>query len=793
MAQGRSMRNILVALLLVSLLCTLAVAAPGLAVLRERLLSPDTPATDRPALVALLIERGEEGEAVLREALRGRDANLARTVLRVVLVRVHRPLLGDALARAEEGDLATYRSGTLAAALEERASAGDEFACTALEWAGGPHAVDALIRLWAKEVPRAQEALRVVLPRDFASAEVAASWWEQRRGRPFEKVLAELVRPPARLRKLEEALAGLGAEHVALARACLDRVDGAFIAERYLGSRSAEIRRIGAEALRERRDLPDEQSTVVAVALAAALRRPDEEPATLLAVIGAARAHVVALRALPEGRACRSALPLLATPYPEVLGQGVELLGDLGDARAIDGLTGLYDREEGVDAALRARILSSLTRIGDGVGVWASGALEAQLDLGAARERELTSLLVNLLGKRGDARVVPALVRTLKDVTDDGEIRRFAAAALGAAGVAKGSAEAVEALIEVGLSDESAGVRVMAAMALEGAKGSPTAVRALEERLAEDDKEAVRRQAARSLLALRGAASAPAIAACVGDDAVLAKTLDEATAKAFENGELGLLVASVGGLLESAPARAVDLSIRIRAKVWPPARSADLARVALLHAEALVRTEKGEKALEVLDGLAAAQGVPAAEIALVRSRALRQQGRAADAVAVVDGALGNGSPPGNLVIPLEIERIHGLLAAGRIEGAVRARTGLLAREDLGEKARADLEALGRRIEEVRDQGDETAVRLVEGWLAGASEGSSFLAVRELGTRAYPVLRTKLRDLDAQDPATLDLAARLRELTGKSFGFEAAETPEARVAARQRWLDFLSGR
>ena len=65
-------------------------------------------------------------------------------------------------------------------------------------------------------------------------------------------------------------------------------------------------------------------------------------------------------------------------------------------------------------------------------------------------------------------------------------------------------------------------------------------------------------------------------------------------------------------------------------------------------------------------------------------------------------------------------------------------------------------------------------------------------MRELGELAYPPLRARLVALaDAEAPETATLLGRLRELTSQDMGYEDAETPEARAAAREKWLTFLA--
>jgi len=281
-----------------------------------------------------------------------------------------------------------------------------------------------------------------------------------------------------------------------------------------------------------------------------------------VALLGAARVHVAGLRALePKGRACDTVLGLRDRTERAVRLEWIDLLGELGDGRASKDLEGLY---EGADSAVRGRVIDALLSIGNGVVPWARAALDRQLGRGPELDVDVTGKLVNLLGRRGGSADVAILARVLRDVTDrtpedveSPKIRRFAAEALGTAGVKRNSTAAIQALIETGLRDPSSGVRQKSAAALADATGSPAALAGLEGLLRDDDKDTAREAAAESLLTLLGAEAGPRLAPHVGQDEKLMEILDRAVKKALAETKIIALRETVENLISVDPDRTV--------------------------------------------------------------------------------------------------------------------------------------------------------------------------------------------------------------------------------------------
>jgi HEAT repeat protein len=785
-------RIFVTALLMLSVFPVLAepVAASDVPELRARLLDEATPAGERGVLVANLIQRGEAGEAVLDEVLRGPREDLASAVRRMVLGLVHEPLLDAALVGATEGDLESSRNRRLIDLLADRAAEAEGVRRTRLlrllGWSGGWDAVDALIALWKGGINEASGTLQRILPREFPSAAAAEEWVAPRRERNFEKVLAELVRPPAFLRELESEMARLREELVELAKDSLDGLEPPLLAARYLRSADPKVRLLGATYLENAKQLGGETTKAVAAALAAALVNADEEVATLVKLLDASRVHVAGLKALPDDRASTAVTPLLKREERVIREHAVEFLGDLGDTEAIPYLQDLFGAEDRADTALRAAVIGALHRIGDGITPWVIDQLTVQLDAGENREVVVTLQLVKLLGKRGDLRAWKVLARALGEVDDNEEIRRRAAEAL--EGVVQ-SEDAVDALIDLGLRDESHGVRRAAAGALQSAKGSEAAVAALEERLREDEQPAVRQQAALSLRVLLGAQAGPRLAPFSAADDRVAAELEEAVKVALTAADLDTLLATARALVTADPARCVSLTDRVLKASWPEERNPDLARMELLRADALSRGDDPAKGLAALEAIPEDAPLAAADRLLVRAGALRRTGRADEAEKLLSAYLSNG--PEGRTVALQIERTRALLAAGRPEEASSAGTTVALRQDLSPDEEEEIRALLEEIEKAVAAGAARVEQIVAAWLDGTGGEGAIDKVRELGDRAHGAFRSRLEKLtDTEAPETAAYLARLREVTGREFGFESAETPEARAAARQKWLDFL---
>jgi tetratricopeptide (TPR) repeat protein len=783
-------------LLLVHLAASTALAS-GVAELRERLLSPDTPETDRAEIVQGLLARGEDGQGVLRGVLRGPREDLVRVVVRWVLIEACEPLLEDVLAHATKSDVYAFRSPELIRLLSKLAAdtgrASASRALLAIEMARSRESVEALMELWKTNVPGARQSLRRILPsRDFESAEEAQAWWAEQRGKSLVEIITELARPAEGKQSLEKRIGRLRKELLDWARANVEDASAGVIATRYLSSDLREVRKLGASALKERKDLKAEETAVVAEALAVSLSLEDEETMTLVEMLDAARVHAAGLAELPDSRACGIVTSLLARPEREVRERCIDLLGDLGDANACNELKNLYAGNGTVDAALRSRIISALTRIGNGIAPWAVIQLDSQLKLEAGLDRDITGKLINLLGKRGASEAVRVLATVLERV-EDADLRGLAAWALGEAGIVRGldSSSAIRILTRLGLRNESPGVRLKAASALQNAKDSRAAVEALDDQLGRDDNPAVLGQVARSLQILEGAAAAWRLAPHVARDAGIAAILDETVKAALSEARLDVLMKTAEALAESDAARAIAVCGQIRGKSWPAEGAAELAKLDLLLARAHVTKGDGQKALEVLDAMREDAPVDPMDRLLVRADALRLVGRAAEGLKLVETALTDETLTVEHEFALRIAQAEAFLAMDRPDEALEVHGLLTARDRLTDANRMALKALGARISEARGAGSGRVEGLVAAWLDGPGGDESLNKVRELGPKAYPLLRERLDKLtDTESPALAAFLARLRELTEKKFGFATAQTAEDRSVARRQWLDFL---
>ncbi|WP_157906565.1 HEAT repeat domain-containing protein [Sorangium cellulosum] len=283
-------------------------------------------------------------------------------------------------------------------------------------------------------------------------------------------------------------------------------------------------------------------------------------PALVAALAAAPSANAAAGAALVLGELkAREALPALARGMQRgvvPLRHGLRALGALGDPAALPGVLELLG--DG-DPAVRAEAIRAATALldparPDGRAVDPARAL--LVDPATAPDEKLA--LVQLLGRTGSPRAQAALLPLAKARSTP--LRLAVIEALGAARAAGQLGAAVDAALLAALDDESADVRLRAAIALSRVAG-PGSARPLLQRLtvaAEQDRGALG-------IALSGALSR-------ADDAGGAKDARDASGKG--------LVDEVAAAIASAPDAARDALIEGLGRMPGQAAGAALARMA---------------------------------------------------------------------------------------------------------------------------------------------------------------------------------------------------------------------
>ncbi|WP_438042634.1 HEAT repeat domain-containing protein [Sorangium sp. So ce128] len=289
-------------------------------------------------------------------------------------------------------------------------------------------------------------------------------------------------------------------------------------------------------------------------------------PALVAALAAAPSANTAAGAALVLGELkAREALPALARGMQRgvvPLRHGLRALGALGDPAALPGVLELLG--DG-DPAVRAEAIRAATALldparPDGRAVDPARAL--LVDPATAPDEKLA--LVQLLGRTGSPRAQAALLPLAKARSTP--LRLAVIEALGAARAAGQLGAAVDAALLAALDDESADVRLRAAIALSRVAG-PASARPLLQRLtvaAEQDRGALG-------IALSGALSRADDAGGAGD-AADAKAARDASGKG--------LVHEVAAAIASAPDAARDALIEGLGRMPGQAAGAALARMA---------------------------------------------------------------------------------------------------------------------------------------------------------------------------------------------------------------------
>jgi HEAT repeat protein len=162
----------------------------------------------------------------------------------------------------------------------------------------------------------------------------------------------------------------------------------------------------------------------------------------------------------------------------------VNVLGTIGDARAVEPLIAVLRNSIDPESSLPIHVMESLGKIGD------SKAVESLIQI-LQRKNKWYAVAIKALGDIGDPMAVWPLVQALND--PNSTMRFLAAEALSEIG----DARAVEPLIKA-LQDANSTVRISAAMAL-GEIGDERAVEALNIAL-NDSHESIRKEAATALV-----------------------------------------------------------------------------------------------------------------------------------------------------------------------------------------------------------------------------------------------------------------------------------------------------
>ncbi|WP_441288043.1 HEAT repeat domain-containing protein [Sorangium sp. KYC3313] len=313
-------------------------------------------------------------------------------------------------------------------------------------------------------------------------------------------------------------------------------------------------------------------------------------PALVAALAAAPSANTAAGAALVLGELrAREALPALARGMQRgvvPLRHGLRALGALGDPAALPGVLELLGD---ADPAVRAEAIRAATALLDPArpdGRAVDPARAQLVDPATAPDEKLA--LVQLLGRTGSPRAQAALLPLAKARSTP--LRLAVIEALGAARAAGTLGAAVDAALLAALDDESADVRLRAAIALSRVAG-PGSARPLLQRLtvaAEQDRGALG-------IALSGALSR-------ADDAGGAKAARGASGKG--------LVHEVAAAIASAPDAARDALIEGLGRMPGQAAGAALARMASAApiddrrkiAEALAGHPEAAAALRTLAG-----------------------------------------------------------------------------------------------------------------------------------------------------------------------------------------------
>jgi len=743
------------------LLAVLAVAvtvradpATNVAQLREQLFTSKDPGIRSAAAVQLLATDDPKADAVILETLQDPKRPAARvSVLKAIAIRADDRFITQVIGLLDDDDPAVAAAAAHAL-IAQKSDAARRRLIEALTAPGRPvrvrckvavlladrrqlDAVEPLIGLLGAEEDAlrraALETLQKLTMVDFGFDRRAwSAWWAERKGKPREALLEEIIQRQAATLKERDA-------HLTrLWRRLLDALekekDPAPFYEALQARDFPEVQIHAVRILARRR--PEGWVTRVAEQRTS----PDEKVRMAIAT---------ALGDSGEPKAAEPVIALLKDPRRPVAAAAARALGRL---KAKDAVTPLLRLLGSGDAETAGAAAEALGEIGDPTAV----PVLSQVLLNRALPRPVREEAARALGKVRDVRGLQALAQALNE--PDPRIRWSAADALGRLGLPG----AVGPLAEVLKTDKDDSVRQVAALSL-GRLGTKDALPHLLAGM-DDPKKPVAEQSLAAVLALAGPGTKEYTALL--EDLVQKKA--DLKAIRVARGAIERLTKNGQPDTDVKAIRKVLVRSLMRQQMWAEAREALAPLLTAEPKEAAHREHLITCSLRLGDPEAALQ--QAAEAVNV----LPDKGPAwvRAALPAVEACLASAKPKPVLAfvdgLPKPVaDALPADLKAKLSDARQRAAKDLA---EAGQKLRQTVAALVRAMEKPGADREEAAKRLTA-----------------LGVQAVPHLVAE--GLGHQDPAVQDAVMNVLEsVTGLPFNLPKQATPAQRAAAIKTWRE-----